>query len=170
MSEKAARARLYSIMEELIHFHLLLDYPRNDVRGPADERTWQLGWDEAQDWLRRGKHLCFDCSQSTGQIFRWAKLHDPCGVEFRFPGDTGLMLHHLATHYHDPRRARVGALVVFGPGTGEHVAMVIEPGPDPLLFSHGQAHTAGPIRFSVERTFHHQPATFLAVDKLLTSA
>jgi hypothetical protein len=170
MSETAGRDRLHSIAEELIHHHALLDYPRDDVRGPADHATWRLTWPQAQDYLRRGRHLTFDCSQSVTEIYRWAKLKDPNGLAYKQPGYTGTMLHHLVTHYTDPARARVGALVVFGPGTGEHVAMVIEPGHDPLLFSHGAAHTAGPIRFSVERTFHHSPATFLAVDKLLTAS
>jgi hypothetical protein len=168
MSEQAARTRLHSIAEELIHHHLLLDYPRDDVRGPADEATWKLSWTEAQDWLRRGRHLQFDCSQSVTQIFHWAKLKDPNGLAFKHPGYTGTMLHHLE-HYTDPARARPGALVVFGPGDGEHVAMVLEHGRDPLLFSHGAAHSAGPIRLSVERTYHHAPVTFLAVDKLLTN-
>ena len=52
----------------------------------------------------------------------------------------GTMLAHLP-HYSDARAALTGALAVFGPGTGDHVAMVHTPDPqvgNPLLGSHGR--------------------------------
>lgn len=162
------RTELHRIAHMLITHRNQLDYPYHDVRGPHDHATWALTIEQATAKLKAGGHLCFDCSQSVTQIFRWAGVHDPNGLHYAYPGYTGTMLEHLR-HYTDGRKARTGALVVFGPGTGEHVAMVIEPDPqhgDPVLFSHGAAHVSGPIRFSVERTYHHAPATFLAIDKL----
>lgn len=169
MTTQAQRTELHRIAHLLIAHRQQLDYPRNDVRGAKDEETWVLTLPEAEKALAQGLHLTFDCSQSVTEIFRWAKVHDPNGLKYRYPGYTGTMLHHLTHHYTDPRQARTGALVVFGPGTGEHVAMVLEPDPhhgDPVLFSHGAAHQSGPVRFSVERTYHHAPATFLSIAHL----
>jgi cell wall-associated NlpC family hydrolase len=58
--------------------------------------------------------------------------------------------------------AQPGDLVVWGLPPGHHVALVLEPGPDPLLCSHGQE--AGPvaIRFSVESEYQPAPATWLS--------
>jgi len=162
----AERHRIQEIATFLIKHAHQLDYPRNDVRGERDAETWRLTWEEAKDLLERGGRLQFDCSQSSTQIFRWAKVGDPNGLDYKHAGYTGTMLAHLRDHYTDPRRADVGALVVFGPGTGEHVAVVIARDHrhgDPALFSHGAQYTAGPIRLSVERLYHHRPVTFLSV-------
>jgi len=75
------------------------------------------------------------------------------------------MLQHLP-HYFNPRNADVGALVVFGPGTGHHVCQVHEPGADPWLFSHGQESDPCFIRLSEMRAGQPSPATFLAISKL----
>jgi hypothetical protein len=161
----ADRQRIKAILLMLIRHHDQLEYPRNDVRGAADAATWKLSLTEAEAKLKRGGHLCFDCSQSSTEVFRWAKVKDPNGLVYRTPGWTGSMLHHLP-HYGDPKRADTGALVVFGPADGDHVAVVYEPDHehgDPLLFSHGATHTAGPIRLSVERGYHRPPVTFLSV-------
>lgn len=159
------RNRLHAMMELFIHHHGQLDYPRGDVRGPLDAATFRLERAQAIERLHDGKHLMFDCSGSVTCAYKWCGLKDPNGLHYQHEGYTGTMLAHLP-HYSDPRDARVGALVVFGPGTGEHVAMVLEPGPDPLLFSHGFSHGAGPIRLSVERGYHHRPVTFLSVASL----
>ena len=168
MTTQAERDKIHAIAELLISHAALLDYPYRDVRGAADLATWKLSLAQAEQHLKAGHHLCFDCSQSTTQIFRWAGVKDPNGLDYHHAGYTGTMLAHLP-HYTDPKRARVGALIVFGPGTGDHVAMVIHPDPehgDPELFSHGAAHTAGPIKLSVERTYHRPPVTFLDVSGL----
>jgi hypothetical protein len=169
VTSTADRHKLRGIAELLIAHREQLDYPLRDVRGPADAATWRLTLAEAEAKLKAGGRLCFDCSQSVTQMFRWAELPDPNGLGYRTPGFTGTLLHHLTHHYTDARKARIGALVVFGPGAGEHVADVLDPDPehgDPILFSHGAAHLAGPIRFSVERTYHHAPATFLSIARL----
>jgi hypothetical protein len=162
----ADRQRLVSLARYLIEHRNQLGYPVNDVRGPLDQATWKittaLGMQRA---ITAGKTLTFDCSQAVTQLYRWAKLSDPNGLDYTHSGYTGTMLAHLR-HYSDASAARDGALVVFGPGTGEHVSMVIERGPDPVLFSHGATHASGPIRLSVERTFHRPPVTLLNVSGL----
>lgn len=161
----AGRKRLYDLAELLIAHRMQLDYPYHDVRGARDAATWKLTTKQMRQRLAAGGHLCFDCSQSVTQLYRWAKLKDPNGLAYQHVGYTGTMLAHLS-HYINARIAKPGALVVFGPGTGDHVCMVLEQGADPLLFSHGSTHGAGPIRLSVERQYHRSPVTFLNVSKL----
>lgn len=157
------RKRLHELMELLVHHRLQLDYPKDDVRGPKDAATFALTHDQAVRRLKNGGRLMFDCSGAATCLYKWTKpLHDPNGLGYAHEGYTGTMLAHLP-HYSDPKRARVGALVVFGPGTGDHVAVVLEPGDDPLLFSHGYEQASGPIRLSKERTYHRPPVTFLSV-------
>jgi cell wall-associated NlpC family hydrolase len=64
---------------------------------------------------------------------------------------------------HIPKaQARPGDLVVFGPGTGEHVVIIVGTGNDPDVVSHGQE--AGPcaLGLSTEAACHNKPITFLS--------
>lgn len=115
--------------------------------------------------LARPAGITLDCSEIATLLCRLAGLADPNGRGYDGSGYTGTMLEHLP-HYDDPRRANIGALVVLGPGTGEHVCMVRTPGPDPILFSHGWEGGPALIRFSAERAYHRPPATFLAISGL----
>lgn len=117
------------------------------------------------DSLRHGNKLLMDCSEACTWIARLAGLRDPNGKGYDGSGFTGTMLAELE-HYTDPHAAMTGALVVFGPGTGEHVAMVRHPGKDPVLWSHGS--DAGPlfVPLSMERAAHRAPVTFLSVAPL----
>jgi hypothetical protein len=126
--------------------------------------TWPLdSLAELRQALATPAGITMDCSESCTLIYRVCGLATPWahdGVGF-----TGTMLRTL-THYHDARRANIGALVVFGPGDGEHVCMVRKPGANPILFSHGSE--AGPIyvRLSVEAAAHTPPVTLLDVSHL----
>jgi hypothetical protein len=163
------RHRLEQLMRLLAEHHEQLDYPRDDVRGPLDAATFGLTHLQAVKRLEEGGRLMFDCSGCITCVYKWTKpLRDPNGLGFRHEGYTGTMLAHLP-HYSDARDARVGAIVIFGPGAGEHGAMVLEPDPhhgNPLLFSHGFNRAGRPIRLSLERTFHRPPVTFLNVSGL----
>ncbi len=162
------RKRLHGIMEVLVQHAAQLDYPNKDVRTKLDSATFNLTWAQAQAHLKAGKHLMFDCSGAITCIYKWAKLKDPNGLAYRHEGYTGTMLAHLP-HYSSGKRARVGAIVIFGPATGEHGAMVLEAdakGGDPLLFSHGFRGATGPIRLHREARFHDPPVTFLDVSSL----
>jgi hypothetical protein len=162
------RKRLHAIMAKLIAHASQLDYPLHDVRGKLDAQTFALTWQQAVHRLDNGGRLMFDCSQAVTNICKWAGVKDPSGYAFKRAGYTGSMLAHL-THYANPKRARIGALVVFGPATGEHVAMVYETDKtngDPLLFSHGARWLTGPIRLHREKRFHDPPVTFLDVSGL----
>lgn len=160
------RQRLHTLMHLLIAHHSQLDYPRDDVRGAADAVTFALNHDQAVHRLTTGGRLMFDCSEAATCLFKWTKpLHDPNGLAYSHAGYTGTMLAHLP-HYSDGKRARTGALVVFGPGTGDHVAVVLEPDAqhgNPMLFSHGAEQAAGPIKLSDLAAALRPPVTFLSV-------
>ena len=166
--DTADRKRLHGIMEVLIAHAAQLDYPRHDVRGNLDAETFAMTWTEAKAHLESGGHLMFDCTGAISCIYKWAKLKDPSGFAFKREGWTGSMLDHLP-HYDSGKRARVGAIVIFGPATGEHGALVLQAdrtGGDPLLFSHGYRGATGPIRLHREARFHDPPVTFLDVSGL----
>lgn len=101
-----------------------------------------------------------DCSGFVTLCYKWAGGPDPNGAKFCGQGYTGTMLQackHIAR-----TAAQPGDLVIWGPPPGNHVAMVIEAGADPLLVSHGQEKGPIAIRFSVETKYQPAPATWLS--------
>lgn len=117
--------------------------------------------------LRTRAGVTMDCSESVTLIAHLAGLRDPNGRDYDGTGYTGTLLSYL-DHYTDPARARIGGLVVFGGGTGEHVCMVRRPGSNPELFSHGTENDPSfyPLSTMIA-AFAGQPHTFLSVAKLL---
>jgi hypothetical protein len=101
-----------------------------------------------------------DCSGFATLCYRWAGAgEDPNGGGFT-GAYTGTMLTHCR---HIPRSAvRPGDLVVWGRYPGHHVALVLEPGPDPLVCSHGQEKGPLALEFSAESAYQPSPATWLA--------
>lgn len=119
------------------------------------------------DMFKAGQAITMDCSSGVTQLCKWAGLADPNGRAYDGYGFTGTLLDNQALkHYTDPSKANVGALVVFGPNSGEHAAMVLEPGKDPLLWSHGGEGGPVLVRLSAEQKFHQPPTTFLAISTL----
>lgn len=125
------------------------------------------------DRFTNGGTITMDCSEAVTLICRLAGLADPNHLGYNGAGYTGTMLTSLP-HYTDPKAAGVGALVVFTSQKkpdGDHVCQVVEPGADPLLFSHGQ--NAGPIairlsdELAAQRRIHgDSTAVFLRVAAL----
>jgi hypothetical protein len=109
--------------------------------------------------------VTMDCSEAVTLLCRLAGLKDPNGQSYNGSGFTGTLLRTLP-HYSAPKAADVGALVVYGAGSGEHVSMVYEPSADPVLWSHGTE--GGPlfIPLSEQRKLHAKPVTFLSVARL----
>ena len=140
--------------EPLIHYKQIRPMPTLDF-------TEQ----ELADHFKAKKTISMDCSESVTMLCRLAGLADPNGNGYNGQGFTGTMLNHLK-HYSSPLSADVGALVVFGPGTGDHVCMVRKRGRDPLLFSHGTERGPFYIHLSDEKRAQHPPTTFLSIAKL----
>jgi hypothetical protein len=96
-----------------------------------------------------------DCSEFVTTIYKWAGAPDPNGLRYRGEGYTGTLLSHLKPI--PARLVQKGDLVVYGGGTGHHVCVVVDDGPDPLLVSHGQE--AGPILIRHSEEARYQPST-----------
>lgn len=119
--------------------------------------------------LKSGTGIRLDCSDSVTLLCKWGGLRDPNLPHHDYDGFgyTGTLLDGICPHYSNPARALPGALVVFGPGTGEHAAMVLESHPtNPLLFSHGFEGGPLAIRLHDEAQYHNPPTTFLSVAAL----
>lgn len=95
------------------------------------------------DWLTAkplGKvPLWTDCSGIVTLYYKLAGLPDPNGLGYKQLGYTGTLLSNAAKigKIIETPEARPGDLIVYGPGTGDHVAVVIKGGSDPLTISHG---------------------------------
>jgi cell wall-associated NlpC family hydrolase len=104
--------------------------------------------------------LTTDCSGFATLCYAWAGAPDPNGLGYSGQGWTGTLL----THLKPVAQAAVqpGDLVVWGAPPGHHVAVVLEPGADPLLCSHGQERGPCAIRFSVESQYQPAQVTWLS--------
>ena len=97
------------------------------------------------EWLHKPKGtlpMTTDCSGFVTACYKWSGLPDPNGLSYKQVGYTGTLLQHAPHVFTDKAKAKVGDLIVYGPGTGEHVAVIVGPGADPLTVSHGDE--AGP--------------------------
>lgn len=95
--------------------------------------------------------MTLDCSASTITFARWAGAPNPSGAA---PGYGNSM--SIASFAKEiPRSAiEAGDIAVFGEPVTHHVAVVLEPGDDPLMESHGQESGPLSIRLSVEARYH----------------
>ena len=135
VATRAQRAHVAAVLEELARYRGLLRYPPGDQRTGRDNVTWHLTEHEAFAALAAGDPLQWDCSEFCPWVLKCAGLW-----RWSSPGYTGSHLELLPV-YTDARAAGIGALVVFGGGTGHHEAIVHTPDPhggNPLLYSHGR--------------------------------
>lgn len=108
--------------------------------------------------LARTLPLTTDCSGFVTLCFFLAGAPDPNGLGYGGQGWTGTLLRHLSPT-EAPRR---GDVVVWGAYPGRHCAIVLEPGEDPLLCSHGQERGPVEIRFSTESRYQPAAVTWLS--------
>jgi cell wall-associated NlpC family hydrolase len=103
--------------------------------------------------LARRLPLTTDCSGFVTICYYLAGAPDPNGLDYDGQGWTATLLGHL------PRTTelRRGDIVVWGAYPGRHCAIVLDPGDDPLLASHGQER--GPIEIPLSIESRLQPAT-----------
>lgn len=160
MATQAQRQHLGSLMDMLVQNEPLIHYKQ--VRPMTTRRFLEQ---QLADQFKAKKTISMDCSESVTLLCRLAGLADPNGSDYNGYGFTGTMLANLK-HYSDPTLADVGAIVVFGPGDGDHACMVRKHGTDPLLFSHGTERGPYYIHLSDERKVQRKPVTFLSIAKL----
>ncbi len=99
---------------------------------------------------RPGQHVRADCSFGVKLLCKWAGIKDdPTGENWSGYGNSSTIAAHLK-HAAKASDLQVGDVVTFGTdGSNEHAAMVLEPGPDPLLWSHG--HQGAPNLYRVSQ-------------------
>lgn len=100
--------------------------------------------------------LTTDCSGFVTLCYKLAGAPDPNGLGYNGQGYTGTLLTH-GTRI--PLAAvKPGDVIVYGPGTGAHTAVVVEAGADPLTVSHGQESDPAYVRVSQDGRL---PQTYL---------
>lgn len=100
-----------------------------------------------------------DCSGFATDCYNWAGAADPNGFGYNGLGYTGTLLNHMQRIRRSD--AEPGDLVVFGPGTGEHVVVIVGDGADPMIVSHGQERGPLKMKLNEEIAAHSRPVTFL---------
>jgi hypothetical protein len=108
--------------------------------------------------------LAVDCSGFVTLCYSWTeepRAPDPNGRNYDGIGYTGTILENCCQI--SLTDARPGDLVLFGPYTGEHVALLVETGADPMLVSHGGQGGPRLVRLSDEALSHCPPVRALRV-------
>jgi len=80
--------------------------------------------------------LTLDCSSFVTLVYNLSGCADPNGMNYDHEGYTGTLISHgteipLA-------QVQAGDIVIYGPGTGAHTAIVVQSGSNPLTVSMGQ--------------------------------
>jgi len=97
-----------------------------------------------------------DCSSWVTSCYAWAGAPDPNNMGYNGFGYTGTLLAH---GQHIPLSdVQPGDVIVYGPGTGWHTAIVVEAGSDPMTVSMGQQGDPSLVRVSQDG---RQPQTYL---------
>lgn len=163
MATAAQRQHVAATIDFLKAHASQLDYPPGDHRTGEDAYDWTLSEGQADRLLKGGGRMMFDCSEMGAWILRCAGLW-----HWSTPGATGSHLVWLPEHYTDPHIAQTGAVVIFGPGSGDHEALVYKPDTlhgNPTLGGHGRA-GFDIERLSVVAARHRPPVTFLSISHL----
>jgi len=101
-----------------------------------------------------------DCSGFVTLCYAWSGAPDPNGNNYSGAGFTGTL---ISNGRPIPRSAvQPGDVVVFGPGTGDHVCLVLTAEADPWLVSHGQEKGPIKIRLSQETKFQKPPVRWFS--------
>lgn len=164
MATTAQRQHVAHTIDWLLAHAAQLLYPPLDHRTGQDAYDWTLSEGQAEKLLAHpAGRLMFDCSELGAWVLRCAGLWP-----WSDPGYTGSTLDRLPSHYTDPKIALVGAVVIFGPGTGDHECLVYKPDPvngNPLVAGHGRpGFDIG--RLSAVAAGHRPPVRFCSIAHL----
>ena len=113
-------------------------HPFNYSEGP--ERMAAIG-----EWPVKYPVTC-DCSAFVTLCYWLAGAADPNGQGYDHEGYTGTLLSHGHEIVFGNNAA--GDVIVYGPGTGWHTAIIVEAGPDPLTVSMGEQGDPSYVRVS----------------------
>lgn len=163
MATEAQRQHIAATIDYMRQHASQLDYPPGDQRTNRDTISWQLTEGQAHHLLTGGGRMQLDCSEMGAWLLKCAGLW-----HWTQPGYTGSHLELLPEHYTDGKIARVGALVVFGPGTGDHECVVYRPDPthgNPMVAGHGRP-GFDMDRLAAVAARHRPPVRFLSIAHL----
>lgn len=135
MATHAQRLHVLAVLDFFHRHAAQLLYPPGDQRTNRDGESWRWSEQTTEHVLAAGGFWQGDCSEFGSYVLKCAGLW-----KWADPGWTGSHL-QLLPAYVDPHAAGVGALVVFGAGSGVHECVVHTAdrrGGNPLLASHGQ--------------------------------
>lgn len=122
--------------------------------------TYSEGNDRMEGVHKPGVTPCVcDCSAFVTYCYSWAGAADPNGQGYDGQGYTGTLLSHGT----EISLAQVvpGDVIVYGPGTGDHTALIVQGGPDPLTVSMGEQGDPSFIHVSGDG---RQPQRYLRFD------
>ena len=99
-----------------------------------------------------------DCSATVTLCYYLAGAPDPNRQHYNGEGYTGTLI----TYGHEITQASVvpGDVVMYGPGTGVHCAVIVEGGLDPLTVSHGSSSEPAYVRVSAGNPTPNYPPRF----------
>lgn len=112
--------------------------------------------------------ISVSCSGFITLMAEWANCPDPNGLAFDGRAYTGYMLDHCTEIA--ALDAKPADLIVYGPGEGEHVVIIVGVGPDGVLvhehgdfrvISHGKQGDPIVTSNSIEASIHAAPQRFL---------
>lgn len=161
MATNDQRSHAVAIMQFFLDNKGLLPY--RAVRPMSTKSLYEA---DVVSMFKRNMPITTDCSEIVTLICRWSGYKDPSGMGYNGFGNSATMFDNLG-HYTNPAQAHAGALVVFGPGGSTHVAMMMEPAKDPIIFSHGSPGAIQiPLSQYVAAEPSQKPVTFLDVGSL----
>jgi hypothetical protein len=101
-----------------------------------------------------GQKVYGDCSKGVEYLCKWAGVKtDPMGMAYGPYGNSATLCAHLQ-HLDNPSQLFIGDIVTFGSYGDEHAAMVMERGPDPVLWSFGHQGAPNTYRLSQDHRSH----------------
>lgn len=102
-----------------------------------------------------------DCSAFVTGLAKWAGAPDPSGLGFDPVGYTGTLLQHCTVI--TAAEARMGDLIVYGPGTGSHAVFIMErlPADDFWCASHGRPGDPSRVKHSLLAAYFDGSVRFL---------
>jgi hypothetical protein len=161
MTSPAQRIQLAQLMDWLHEHRDRVHYPHGDIRTETVSDIHSVEQVHARVLRRAGWTV--DCSQTVIALLLAVglKVPDPNGY-------TGTLLADLP-HYQDARAAYIGALAVYGPGSGHHVTMTRHRDTvhgNPVQFSQGQESDPRFISLLTEAQFQPHPVTMLSIAHL----
>jgi hypothetical protein len=161
MATQTQRDELAGLMDWLYAERERLHYPIHDVRVESVADIHSAATLKARVLRRAG--ASWDCSQTV------IALLGAVGLRVAQPdGYTGTLLAELP-HYHDPRAAYIGALAVYGPGTGHHVTMTRHRDTvrgNPMQFSQGSEPDPRYVALLTEAAYQPHGITMLSIAHL----